>query len=277
LTGKRAVSLPFTDYCEPIIPSGSDFENVLNSLIQFGRDKGYRYLEFRDGNHFPEETATFCSYRGHTLDLSTGHENLLSNLRNSTRRNIRKAQRSGVTVMILSSLNSVKEFYQLNCMTRKEHGLPPQPFSFFMNLFKYIISKGMGFIALAAHRNQPVAGAVYLHHGRRAIFKYGASDKQYQHLRANNLVMWEAIRHCLTLGLSSLCFGRTEPENTGLMQYKGGWGATERLIKYHRFDFKQARFVTECPRLHSIRTAIFSRIPMSLSRALSRLLYAHAA
>jgi len=47
---------------------------------------------------------------------------------------------------------------------------------------------------LASHKGKNIASAVYFHFGDKAIYKYGASDRKYQHLRANNLVMWEAIR-----------------------------------------------------------------------------------
>src|SRR4030066_163040 len=47
------------------------------------------------------------------------------------KRNIKKSEREGVEVKILNSLESLNEFYKLNCITRKKHGLPPQPYNFF--------------------------------------------------------------------------------------------------------------------------------------------------
>jgi lipid II:glycine glycyltransferase (peptidoglycan interpeptide bridge formation enzyme) len=107
-------------------------------------------------------------------------------------------------------------------MTRKEHGLPPQPFHFFKKIHDHIISKNLGVVVLASFDRENVAGAIYFHIGEKAVFKYGASDKKFQHLRANNLVMWEAIKWYSQNGYRSLCFGRTEPENQGLLQFKSG-------------------------------------------------------
>ena len=45
--------------------------------------------------------------------------------------NIKKALKEGVEVQLHNSFESVKSFFKLNCMTRKRHGLPPQPFKFF--------------------------------------------------------------------------------------------------------------------------------------------------
>ena len=120
-----------------------------------------------------------------------------SSFRDSTKRNIKKAIQNGVHVTIQNSLQSVKEYYRLHCITRKCHGLPPQPFYFFKKIHEHIISQNKGFVALALHEGKVIAGAVFFQFGNQAIFKYGASDPRYLHIRPNNLVMWEAIKwHC---------------------------------------------------------------------------------
>jgi lipid II:glycine glycyltransferase (peptidoglycan interpeptide bridge formation enzyme) len=93
-----------------------------------------------------------------------------------------------------NSWQSVETFYRLNSITRKHHGIPPQPKKFFKKIFEYIISARKGFVVLALQQGKPIAGAVYFLFGSEAIYKYGASDKEYQPLRPNNLVMWEAIK-----------------------------------------------------------------------------------
>src|SRR4030066_1897874 len=58
ITGKRAVCLPFTDYCEPIFPptlekEGEGLENplsmILNDLISYGKKAAWKTLELRFG------------------------------------------------------------------------------------------------------------------------------------------------------------------------------------------------------------------------------------
>ena len=53
ITGKRGVSLPFTDYCEPIIPDGSTIGDVVEHSIRFGKSSGWRYVELRSGGGQP--------------------------------------------------------------------------------------------------------------------------------------------------------------------------------------------------------------------------------
>ena len=44
---------------------------------------------------------------------------------------------------ICESFESIKDFYRLNCLTRRMHGLPPQPFSFFKKIHEHIICRMM--------------------------------------------------------------------------------------------------------------------------------------
>ena len=114
-----------------------------------------------------------------------------------------------------------------------------------------------------------------LHFGHKAIYKYGASDSRYQQLRANNLVMWEAIRWYAGRGFKEFCFGRTEPENEGLLQFKRGWGPRERSIKYYRFDLRQNAYVKEKQKIHGFHNKVFSRMPMPMLKLAGEMLYKH--
>ena len=186
----------------------------------------------------------FASYWGHTLGLEGNPEKIMSGFRATTRRNIRKAEREGVTTEILTSLSAVKEFYRLYCITRKHQGLPPQPWAFFESIHKHLISAGCGFVVLATFQGEIVAGAFFLHFGNNAIYKYAAWKREYQHLRANNLVIWKAIQWYCENGYKSLSFGRTDMGNEGLRRFKKGWGAVEYPIKYYRYDVEKEEFLT---------------------------------
>lgn len=169
----------------------------------------------------------------------------------------------------------MREFFRLNCLTRKEHGLPPQPLKFFKKVYEHLISKGLGFIVLASYKGVNIAGAVCFHCGGKGIYKYGASERKYQHLRANNLVMWEAIRLSIRQGCTSFSFGRTEPDNQGLIQFKSGWGAKEETIRYHRYDLKTDTFIHGRPYGRAFYHKILRKMPVPLSRVAGELLYRH--
>jgi hypothetical protein len=219
-TGKRGVSLPFADVCESISPSGDDFRMMANAAMKYGRDKGWKTLEWR-GNvtNFNGAPPSSVHYT-HALDLGGGEDKIFSEIRSSTRRNINKAIKDQVKVKIAGSMKAMATYYRLHCITRKDHGLPPQPLSFFKKIFEHMICGGNGFIALAYMKEICIAGAVYLHFGNQAIFKFGASDRKYHCLRPNNMVMWLSIRECIKRGVRTFNFGRTEIYNQGFSSTK---------------------------------------------------------
>jgi len=296
LTGKRGVSLPFTDYCDPIIDGGVSFLDLFYKIIEFGKKLNWKYIELRGAPKPPPQSSVlaphslprhpqpvtrngsfvpFVTYLGHSLDLTRGEEEIFSSLRDSTRRNIKKAMAQGVEVKISRDSEAIKEFYRLNCMTRKQHGLPPQPNHFFQKVYDHIISKGLGFVTLASHKDKNIAGAIFFHFGDNAIYKYGASDKIFQDLRANNLVMWEGIKWFCKHGDKSLCFGRTELEHTGLRQFKTGWGTEKYTLSYFKYDLRRMEFATTQNRINAFGTRLFQRMPIPVLNLAGSILYRH--
>ncbi len=120
-----------------------------------------------------------------------------------------------------------------------------------------------------------MGASVYLHFGHHALYKYGASDKAYQHLRANNLVMWEAVKWFADKGFKRFCFGRTEQENEGLRQFKAGWGAEETQVQYLKYDLRQAAFVPGKKKGAPAYAGLFRATPAPILNAIGSLLYRH--
>ena len=213
-------------------------------------------------------------FYSHYLDLTPGIEKIFSSFRDSNRRNIKRAQGENMKVHISDSLDSVKAFYRLNCLTRKFHGLPPQPWYFFRQIYEYILSTKKGFVTLASCQNKMIAGAVYFLCREKAIFKYGAFDRSYQHLRPNNLVMWEAIKWCVRNNFKTFSLGRTGPENQGLLQFKHGWDAKEGTINYYKYDLKQDCFLAKQTGIKSSYN-FFKIMPLSILRFAGNFFYRH--
>ena len=275
ITGKRAISLPFSDYCEPLIKQEINFNDVIQEVKNFCIAENLKYLEFRGGNEFFDNIRPSTFDYNHILDLTAGQEILYKNLSSNTKRNIKKAIREEVKVENLNSLSALEDFYMMNCATRKKHGLPPQPKKFFMNLFEYVIAKNKGFISIARYQGNTIAGAVYLLIGKKALYKFGASYLKFQNLRPNNLVMWEAIKHCLKEGYESFCFGRTEPENDGLRKFKLGFGTSEKVLNIYRYDFKSRDFLPIQTKTTGLHNKIFDKTPLPLLKIFGSIFYKH--
>ena len=157
-----------------------------------------------------------------------------------------------------------------------EAARPAAPAAFFFEkIYEHIIAGHLGFVALASYNGEVVGGSVCFHFGDKAVYKYGASDKRCQHLRANNLIMWEAIRHSVRSGHRSFSFGRTEPGNKGLVQFKRGWGAEESAINYFKYDLREKAFIKDKLQLTGFHNKVFAHTPIPLLRLAGSLLYRH--
>src|SRR2546422_1290908 len=194
LTGRRGVSLPFTDESLFLSDGSITAEETFQDAINFGRVRKWKYLECRGIKSLSRTASPSLSFFGHVLPLSNREDRMFTRLESRVRRGIRKAERSNVRVEISQTMESVRAFYSLHCKTRRRHGLPPQSFSFFRSIFRHVLSKDLGFVVLGSYQEKPIVAAVFFHLGDKAIYKFGASEPAFNRLCGNNLIMWETIK-----------------------------------------------------------------------------------
>ena len=271
--GKKGVSLPFTDTCELIIPENIHSSDILEFLINHAKSKNWKYLEFRDEKLFDNETPASVSFYEHRIKLSKDIDNQLRQFRSSTIRNIKKAQNNNIQVKISSSVTSLEAYYSMHCLTRKRQGVPPQPPSFFKNISKYILSKNFGNIFLASINGEVIAGMVFFYFGKKAVYKFGASKIQFQSLRANNLLMWEAIKYFAGKGYHEINLGRTELQNQGLRRYKNGWNVEETIRKYYKYNLKSRQYESENVEINKVIQKTFKKLPTGVLKFIGKIAY----
>jgi hypothetical protein len=277
LSGRRGVGLPFTDFCHPLVSDASALQQLVGGAVEYGAGRRWKYLELRGGASLLPSARASEQYYGHELNLVEDEPGLFASLKGSVRRAIRKAERLGLRVEILKDGEALREFYALQCRTRKKHGLPPQPFRFFRKIHEHILSRDKGVVVLARQGRRAVAGAVFFHRGEQAIFKYGASNEAHQGLRGNDLVMWEAVKYYARHGFKVLNLGRTSLANAGLRRFKLAWGGREHLIEYMRYDLKLGVFVAGQDGALGWYNRVFRLLPIGVSRLVGALVYRHAA
>jgi hypothetical protein len=275
LRGKRGISLPFTDECPPLIFHDVTAEPLLDAAMEQGKLRGWKSLELRGGQELLRGLPESVSFYTHVLRLGSPAGELFETFDSSVRRAIRKAERCGVAVECRTDLDAVRTYYRLHCRTRTKHGAPPQPFGFFRSLWENALQKGRGFVALATCAQRPIAGALFLRFGRKAIYKFSASDERFQELRGPNLVIWQAVKKLVDEGAVELNFGRTSLSNEGLRRFKRYWNAEERIVHYARYCFQSRKFVKMADLAAGTQARIFALLPVFLSRWIGRAVYAH--
>jgi hypothetical protein len=238
LTGRRLVSLPFSDHCEPLLQPGVDLAVFLQRLRAESEARKLRYVEIRPreslGLGIPALHAT-AKYTFHRLSLQADLPTLLHGFhKDSVQRKIKRAKREGLSCQVGTTESIFEAFYRLLTVTRRRHGVPPQPKSWFRNLMACFGPALQICVAFKAAR--PVAGMLTLRHKNTLFYKYGGSDTRFNNLGSIHSLYWESIQRAKDLGLESFDLGRSDLHQKGLITFKSRWGATLSDLTYWRLS-----------------------------------------
>lgn len=206
-----------------------------NPLIESSLEvnKSFRDLGFRNAPIHAMD-GEYCWI----LDLDKNEDDLLSDMRKTTRYEIRRAKNLGVTVTASTDLSDLHKFYELYEETSKRHG-------FVKHLgireeFKIFGKEDKALLYLAYFEEKLIAGAIILFYGNQAIYHHGASVMSKA--PGSYLIQWEAIREAKKRGLKLYNFWGIAPDDRvnhpwrGITLFKKGFGGHE--ISYiHAQDF----------------------------------------
>lgn len=273
--GSRWVSLPFTDYCPPLVRGGTEVD-ITARLDAARRAFGVQTLEVRA--ELPgEQASSDGTFLVHELRLTGSEKQIFATLHaNQVRRNIRRAERAGVTVRKgTAEIDLTGIFYGLHTRTRHRLGIPVQPRRYFGLLWRRIVEPGHGVLLIAEREGLPVAAAVFLASAGVCVYKYGASDERHWSVRPNHVLFWEAIRWAGARGCRTFDFGRTDLDDQGLRDFKSRWGTLERRWSYSVLSDRPVRG-GRAGVPASVRSAI-RHSPAMVPRVLGELLYRYAA
>jgi CelD/BcsL family acetyltransferase involved in cellulose biosynthesis len=281
LTGRRLVSLPFSDHCEPLVEANDTPEIMARIFEQeFGRNR-WRYIEIRPLRSVAIKSPlhlTPVPYAFHQLDLSQDIDRLFRNFhKNSVQRKILRAEREGLIYREGATPEFLDQFYRMFKQTRERHRVPPQPRKWFVNLMRLFGSDLK--IRIAYQGEQPVAAMITLRHKDTLVYKYGCSDPRFNNLGGMHLLYWRAIQEAAAAALRQFDFGRTDADQQGLITFKNRWGATQSLLTYSRYGASESstHFFDLTTGKWKARTAkyLLSHLPSSVISTIGQVLYRH--
>ena len=276
LTGRRLVSVPFADHCEPLLDTSED-RNAIIAELQRSVDRAvWKYVEIRPVSADFSATCrmgTGSSFFFHSLDLQPPMDELFRGFhKNAIQQTIRRAEREALDYEAGTSESLVRTFYGLQLMTRRRHQLPPQPLEWFRSLTACLGDRVS--IHIAKKDGLPVAGIVLLRHRDTLVYKYGASNASFHHLGAMPFLFWHAIREGKNAGFRQLDLGRSDTDNAGLITFKDRLGAARSRITYARYPVAADSKLPLQRRLPAA-SRVLACLPDRLLVTTGRLLYKH--
>jgi vancomycin resistance protein VanK len=158
-------------------------------------------------------------------------DDVLGGMNQLWRRNIRKADKAGVTVT-RGATADLKAFHDLYVHTAQRDHFTPRPLAYFETMYDALGTDDPDRITvwLAHHEGDLVAATIGVRVGRHAWYSYGASSTEKRDVRGSNAVQWAMIRAAIAEGADVYDLrGITDtldPEDphVGLIQFKAGTG-----------------------------------------------------
>ncbi len=281
LTGRRLVSLPFSDQCPLLAVDEASANELIEQAVQLARQRKVKYLELRAGVHEqltqrPDLTESNL-YVNWSIPLSERSEDAWSRLRKPVQQQIKKSQKNGVQIRVAQRREDMSLYYNLHLRTRgKKHGMPVQSQNYFFALWDTFAASGTLRLLLAEYEGMTIAGIILFASGTTLHYAYGASDENHLKLAPNNLLFWDAITWGSEHGYKVFDLGRTARDNTGLMEFKRRWGAVQEPLPYYYYPRTAGLASTsENSRKFRVLTTVWKKLPLSVTAPLGGLLYKH--
>jgi hypothetical protein len=237
LTGRRYVSLPFSDHCEALIDRQDELDGMLLHLKRDHERWKSQYIEIRPISCRPSSRSGLqesLAYQFHRLDLRRGAQELFHAFhKDCVQRKIRRAEREGLKYEAGNSEALLQKFYKLQLVTRRRQFLPPQPLAWFRGL---VAAFGADVtIRVASKGDLPVASILTLRHKKNVVYKYGGSIASLNKFGGMALLFWKTIQEAKDEGLEELDMGRSNADNPGLIAFKEHWRAVGTTLSYWRY------------------------------------------
>lgn len=272
-TGRRLVSLPFSDHCSPLVENPEQLLHLLGYLRAKQSRDGWKYVQIRSSDAAladGESSTQIYPFALHKLDLKPGLTDIVRGFHDSCiRRKIKRAEREHLTYEVGTSDRLLDTFYRLLVITRRRHGAPPQPIHWFRAIIACLGDKAR--IWVAHQDTRPLASIFTLQYQHRLIYKYGGSDRGSDRLGSMQFLLWQAIQKASKEGLQEFDMGRSEMDNDGLVKFKDRWGAQRTPLAYWRYPSQPQHDTSS--RVINIGKYVCSHAPDRVLSAAGKLFY----
>jgi len=129
-------------------------------------------------------------------------------------------------------------------------------------------------IHVASKNSQPVASILTLSFKRTLVYKYGCSDRSFNHLGGTQFLFWRVIQEAKHDELQEFDLGRSDLQTPGLVTFKDRWGSTRSVINYYRCPAPSHQTVGTRWSTR-IAQSFLARMPDKVLVAMGQMLYRH--
>jgi serine/alanine adding enzyme len=226
----------------PLVKCNYYIEPLLSSYNNINNNRSI-YTQFR--NLFDLNTAKtiyekkgyyFCDHLNIYNNISGNPEDILKSMHKMRRRNIRLAQRKGLSFREIKNENELKECYIIIKILYNKIKLPLPSYNFFLTFYRNLNIHGFIKIFGCFANDGIVAFRFVLCYKKNIYDWYAASKQEYSGYYPNDYLLWKIMEWGNSKGYELFDFGGAGKPNKayGVRDYKLKFGGI--LVNYGRFE-----------------------------------------
>lgn len=194
-------------------------KELLEALTKFGKDNGCVFIQIEPnqeagGDTKPEDlTKKYKNFRisrkplftkfTFYIDLGKSEDELLMQMKEKTRYNVRLAQKKGVVVSEENSSEAFDDYLKLLNETAKRDRFFAHNYRYHKTMWEALHPSKIARLLIARYNGVPlVAWVVFVWHNF-LYYTYGASSSKYRDVMASNLMYFEAMKFGKKNGLNT--------------------------------------------------------------------------
>ncbi len=268
LFGDYLLSMPFLNDGGPI-GSESAKRVLTGHAVEEARRLGVDLLELRARDPLPAEIDV--SHRKVTVlkSLPGSSEELWEDgIRSKVRSQIRRPMKEGMEARFGPEL--LDSFYDIFARTMRDLGTPVLPVGFFRAIREHMGDHLV--VGIVELDGRAVAAGCGLHWKGELEITWAGALRELSRLAPNMLLYWAFLEEAIRLGATTFNFGRCTP-GSGTHRFTPQWGTDDHPLPWAQWS---PTGLSETPnpsgRKYEVATAVWSRLPLSVTNRLGPLL-----
>lgn len=191
------------------------------------------------------------------LSLSVSEDDLLAQMKQKTRYNIRLSQKKGVKVQFFDQINNIEEknilekFHEILQETSERHGIRHHPIEYYQDMVQELVSAKKMDIGIATLQEEVLAIALFVKNEGVYTYLHGASTHRNKKYMASHAIQWAAIQRAKNekyefydfFGIAPVDGSSSKSQHPlmGVTRFKKGFGGN--IIEFAgTFDLPFSRF-----------------------------------
>jgi len=224
-----AASSPFYVEDTPymgVVSDVLDINDAIEAIAAYMRKNSISFLRFVQSKQCDglksRTNLEIIDKHTHILKLDKSLDELWKNFEGRCRTAVRKAQKSGIEVKLVTEIGRMADYYtMLTDVYNRQEQVYPHSLEFFVEIFKKFDGKEL-YMLVAEYDEKVIAGGIFLMDADTVYYLNGASIKEFNNLGVNNLIQWTSISHAHALGRKQYDFVGSDQDRFGTFKKSFG-------------------------------------------------------